>query len=524
MSRATYSILHVKKRSKEYFMVKKENNLVAKKPNKIIGARQGLSVLQHRIIFGVLAQLKTKIATTKIETVKDYNDFIKATYEIKIADIVPDIKKQRVTENCELFNYIEKESEKIQNQRHVVKNDDGWESYTLIDYVKFYRKELRLEVRIAVSILPVLHQWFIDGFTKIPMREIIPLRSKYSIRIFEKLLRVVNITDIKKNGYTVSYEELRKQLGITKGQYKKFSDFKRDVLDQAYKEINEKTFMRFSFNLEREKYKVKNICFYDITHEVKENLPQQIEMFDFEQIEIDREKHLKENAINNLEEIVKIDKIRNLDDDKEKAKKIKELQARDKVIEEERERKKFEAEMKKELSEELKSREEERVNQFFTTEQLEKLEKYLDGIWSAKEIKAKFDFDYIEFYYKKAVEINSTGEIKSFANLLHNLIVSDKLNYAEIKAKEEDVKAKQAAQRKAEFERRKEEQKQEQIKKEKEAADIKRRIILFNSLDDNQREKYLNEFYATNHFYKDVIDKDGISDFTKISIGQLLEK
>jgi plasmid replication initiation protein len=490
-------------------MAKNDKSLiVSRKPNKIIESRQSLSVVQHRILFSVFAQFRTKIANTKIETAKDYKEIVQTIYSVKLSDIILDLKKQK--DSKALFNHIEKECKNILKQMHEVSTDDGWEAYNLVDYAKFYRNELKLEVRIAASMIELILRWFRNGFTQIPLKEILPLRSKYSIRIFEILLRVMNIPGVKEDGYTISYEELRKRLGILAEEYRVYYDFEKRVLQQSQKEIHEKTFMRFEYRKELERFPYAiNIRFSNITHKVEEILPAQLEIFDFEKQETDRDEQVIKNATVNLN-FIENSRRKNITVEREWTEADRKWQ------------REIEDDIIKSISPKKYKDEDYEINKF-TEEQLIKLEKYLDGIFSADEIKYKYEFDYIEFYYNKAIDKNNKGTLKDFAGFLYSLLIEDKYKFYELKAKEEAKKAKEIERRKAEKEKREREKEQERIQKEKEAADIKRRVALFDSLDDKLREKYLEEFYAKNPFYKSVLDKKGISEFTKISVGGIIE-
>jgi plasmid replication initiation protein len=422
-------------------MAKNDKSLgVSRKPNKIIEARQGLSVVQHRILFSVFAQFRTKVANLppikKIS--EEYIELIETKYSIKLNEIIPDFKKQK--DGKTLLDKYEKESKDIQNQRHVVKTDDGgWESYTLIDYVRFYREESRIEVRIATSMIEEILRWYKNGFTQIPLQEIIPLRSKYAISIFEMLLRVMNIPGVKEDGYTISYEELRKRFGILPKEYKEFCDFDRRVLQQAQKEIHEKTFMRFAYRIDYEKRIAKNICFYDITHNVKEVLPAQLEIFDFDKIDADEAERAKINATGIIE------------NSGEEC-----FATSEKFVEERRESERWATQSSidmKYTAEDIKRMQDNPRG--FTEEQLKKLDIYLDGIFSADEVKRDYDFDYIEFYYKKTMQRHEVGGVDDFAGFLFNLIKKDSYKFYELKLKEEKKIAEELRAKK-EFEEAKE--------------------------------------------------------------------
>jgi hypothetical protein len=74
----------------------------------------------------------------------------------------------------------------------------------------------------------------ITVYVRYQLKNIISLRSQYSVRLYPKLKD-------RPFGWTVSLEELRQILGATASSYDVFKDFNKHVLQKAIKEINEIT-------------------------------------------------------------------------------------------------------------------------------------------------------------------------------------------------------------------------------------------------------------------------------------------
>lgn len=72
------------------------------------------------------------------------------------------------------------------------------------------------------------------NFTKYLIEEVSEFKSKYSIRLYELLIKWKNV------GHTEKFEiaDLRSKLGLNEDEYKLTADFKKRVLDVAIKEIN----------------------------------------------------------------------------------------------------------------------------------------------------------------------------------------------------------------------------------------------------------------------------------------------
>jgi hypothetical protein len=84
----------------------------------------------------------------------------------------------------------------------------------------------------------------------------------------------------------------------------------------------------------------------------------------------------------------------------------------------------------------------------FTDEQFEILDKYLDGIFSADEVKSKYEFDYIQFYYKKAKDLDEKGTIKDFAGFLYTSLIEDKYDFYQSKEKKRQQEERKIAKEK----------------------------------------------------------------------------
>jgi len=110
-----------------------------------------------------------------------------------------------------------------------------------------------------VSISEKLEPYLIglkNYFTSIGIKFIYPLRSGYSIRIYELLKQYQNLN---KRKFEIS--ELREILGVEPDEYKRFFDFERRVLKPAVKEINEKTDLEVSYTKKRTGRKISHIEF-----------------------------------------------------------------------------------------------------------------------------------------------------------------------------------------------------------------------------------------------------------------------
>ena len=116
--------------------------------------------------------------------------------------------------------------------------DKGYVQYPLFSEAKCFLDEKSGQVTIEVDCNHKLKTAFFDiarnGYVRYQLKNIISLRSQYSVRLYPKLKD-------RPFGWTVSVAELRKMLGATAASYDVFKDFNKHVLQKAVQEINEIT-------------------------------------------------------------------------------------------------------------------------------------------------------------------------------------------------------------------------------------------------------------------------------------------
>ncbi len=114
----------------------------------------------------------------------------------------------------------------------------GYVQYPLFSEAKCYLDEGTGQVTIEVDCNHKLKPAFFDlaknGYVRYQLKNIISLKSQYSVRLYPKLKD-------RPFGWTVTVKELREILGATKASYDVFKDFNKHCVQKAVKEINEIT-------------------------------------------------------------------------------------------------------------------------------------------------------------------------------------------------------------------------------------------------------------------------------------------
>ena len=169
---------------------------------------------------------------------------------------------------CELFG-LEKEKGNYKNLKKAIKalsDKSSWlngELFRWVDTAKVIPNSGIVRVKLSDSLKPYLLQ-LKENFTKYKLYNILVLKSKYSIRIYELLKSY-----FWEGVYSVTIQEFKNSIGCDK--FNEFKDFNKRVLTPAIKEINELT----DIYVEVTKLKTGK-CITDLKfdiHETSEKLP-----------------------------------------------------------------------------------------------------------------------------------------------------------------------------------------------------------------------------------------------------------
>lgn len=238
-------------------MTKNDKSPLIVQSNKLVESRYTLSVGEQRLVFAVASMIHP-----------DDVDFY--PYEIKIRDLASIL-------NIDLNNAY-RDADKITDQLMqrviVIPEDDGPLKVGWVSSCKYNNKKGSISFRFDPSLKPYLLQLRRD-FTQSKLTILAQFQSIYSIRIYQLLKQY------RKIGHReFRVDDLKEILGIDKGKYAQFKQFRAWVLNQAKKEFEKKDDAGFyqcdlSFILEtiREGRKITRVKFIIVNQAYQESLP-----------------------------------------------------------------------------------------------------------------------------------------------------------------------------------------------------------------------------------------------------------
>lgn len=137
----------------------------------------------------------------------------------------------------------------------------GWRKYTLFQACECSQDENE-QWWIDLSCTPMAKELFFNlqeiGYIRYQLKNVLPLTSKHSV-----LLYIYLLDNRFRKQWMVSLQELREKVFRCNTTFyaENFKDFRRQILDVAIKEVNEKTDLTFGYEAIRSGRKVTNIVF-----------------------------------------------------------------------------------------------------------------------------------------------------------------------------------------------------------------------------------------------------------------------
>lgn len=192
----------------------------------------------------------------------DFGDEDFKMYEFKVSELM----KLYGIKDQSKYSEIPKQTKELMGNVLTFKDE---KSEVLVPFLSFYKHE-KGEGTIKVQFHPFLKPFYLylnkeNPFTKYKLKNIVSLKSTYSIRFYELLKQYEGI-----KSRILTIEELRQIFKIEPSEYARYNDFKRKVILQAQKELPLKTDISFDFEEIKTGRKVTALKFY--IHQNKMNI------------------------------------------------------------------------------------------------------------------------------------------------------------------------------------------------------------------------------------------------------------
>ena len=244
------------------------------KDNDLIEARYNLSTLQQKVLLKAISIIEPKEDKKNI-------------YRFSIMDFADsvDLKGSKT-----IYSQMATICDQLTNlpSFYITKKDGGFIFINWVASAEYVAKEAIVEVEFSQKLMPYLIE-LKEKFTIYNLANVMPLKSNYSIRLFELLKQYEKI---KKR--TINLEELRQMVGTTeinkngeiiKEDYPLYGHFKSRVILPAQKELKQKAEIYFNFQEIKQGRKVVAIEF-----EIFENTKNKKKIqntLDFNQLSLD---------------------------------------------------------------------------------------------------------------------------------------------------------------------------------------------------------------------------------------------
>lgn len=229
-----------------------ERGYIISKSNKLITANYDLSLQEQKIILTLASMVQPQDTEFK-------------EYEFKIKDFLEllGIKDQsKYTELPKITRELKKKVFDIREGTDIIQV--SW-----LGGVRYKTKEGTLILSLDKGLKPYMLE-LKEKFTRYRLENILTMKSKYSIRIYELL----KSNEFKKS-WEIDLEELKNLVGASANYLKVYTDFKNKVILKAQKELKEKTDISFDFEEIKTGRKVTSIKFF-IKANKKVNAPKEI--------------------------------------------------------------------------------------------------------------------------------------------------------------------------------------------------------------------------------------------------------
>lgn len=216
-----------------------DENYIVTKANTLITSNYDLSLQEQKIILTLASMVQPQDTEFK-------------EYEFKIKDFIALLgieDKKKYTEIPKLTKELMKKVFEIKEGKDIVQL--SW-----LSSARYKTGEGIVVLKFDSSLKPYMLQ-LKELYTSYKLENILSLKSKYSIRIYEILK-----CNLFKKSIIIELEDLKKMVGAKEKSYNTYANFKNKVLLPVKKELREKTDICYEFKEGKTGRKVTSIEFF----------------------------------------------------------------------------------------------------------------------------------------------------------------------------------------------------------------------------------------------------------------------
>lgn len=203
----------------------------------LIGVRYRLSLAEMRFLLLMLSGMG-----------REDGDFV--TYRLYLKDLLGKFDQPLLHE----YKRARRITKALMSRVVEIETGEGPLQVTFLSSVRYFKGKGYLEYRFDKALKPYLLQ-LRESFTEYDIRNILPCRSVYSLRMYE-LLKAQEA----QGEWTVSVRSLKERLMIG-DKYSLYGDLKRHVLKTARRELEQHSDLAFDFQEIREGKRVAKLRF-----------------------------------------------------------------------------------------------------------------------------------------------------------------------------------------------------------------------------------------------------------------------
>lgn len=229
-----------------------DKNYIVTKSNNLITSSYDLSLQEQKIILTLASMVQPQDTEFK-------------EYEFKIKDFIALLgveDKKKYTEIPKLTKELMKKVFEIKEGKDIIQL--SW-----LSSARYKTGEGIVVLKFDSSLKPYMLQ-LKELYTSYKLENILTLKSKYSIRIYEFLK-----CNFFKKIIIIELEELKKMVGANEKSYNTYANFKNKVILQVKKELKEKTDVCFEFEEIKTGRKITSLKFI-IESNKKADVPKEI--------------------------------------------------------------------------------------------------------------------------------------------------------------------------------------------------------------------------------------------------------